>query len=56
MAKKKKQNIEQKNKISVLREKFLINYCKEKGWNHKDLTTGQMLIITNKPEYKNPQL
>lgn len=55
MAKKKKQNIKERNRISNLREKFLISYCKEKGWNHNELTTGQMLIIVNKPEYKNPK-
>ena len=54
--KKKKVNIKEKRKLSVLRERFLVKYCKEKGWNHNELTTGQMLHITTRPEYKNPQL
>ena len=28
-------------------------FCKERGWNAKELTTGQMLFITNQPEYQN---
>ena len=43
-------------KISTLKEKFIIDFCKKKGWNYNELTTGQMLIITNKLEYKNPKL
>jgi hypothetical protein len=54
--KRKKENIKEKRKISSLRERFLVKYCKEKGWNYKELTTGQMLHIVTKPEYKNPQI
>lgn len=50
---KKKAN---KGKISILKEKFIIDFCKKNGWNYNELTTGQMLIIANKPEYKNPKL
>ena len=46
---------EDKEKISILREKFLISYCKERGWNYNELTTGQMLRIVNNTEYKNPK-
>jgi len=46
-----------KNKnISTLRERFIIDFCKKKGWNHNELTTGQMLIISNNTDYKNPKL
>jgi hypothetical protein len=46
-----------KNKnISTLRERFIIDFCKRKGWNHNELTTGQMLIISNNTDYKNPKL
>jgi hypothetical protein len=54
--KKKKIDIKEKRKTSVLRERFLIEYCKQRGWNHNELTTGQMLHITTRPEYKNPKL
>ena len=42
--------------ILLLREKLLIEYSKKKGWNHKNLTTLQMLEIVNTGEYKNPGL
>ena len=50
---KKKVN---KSEISILKEKFLISFCKKRGWNYNELTTGQMLIITNKSEYNNPKV
>jgi hypothetical protein len=44
-----------KNKdISFLREKFLLDFCKNKGWNPNELTTGQMLVIINEKGYRNP--
>jgi hypothetical protein len=46
----------EKENIKLLREKFLITFCKNKGWNSEELTTGQMLIIVNQPEYKNPKI
>jgi hypothetical protein len=33
-------------------EKFIKNFCKERGWNAKELTTGQMLFISNQLEYQ----
>lgn len=39
---------------TLLREKFLVDYSKKKGWNHKELTTQQMLEIANQKEYKTP--
>lgn len=53
---KKKIDIKEKKRISTLREKFIVEYCKKVGWNHNELTTGQMLHIVTKPEYKNPKI
>ena len=39
---------------TLLREKFIVEYSKEKGWNHKELTTQQMLEIANQKQYKTP--
>ena len=36
------------------REKFLNEFCKKKGWNPNELTTGQMLIISKDIGYDNP--
>jgi hypothetical protein len=41
---------------TLLREKFIIDYSKEKGWNHKELSTQQMLEIANQKQYKTPGL
>lgn len=41
---------------TFLREKFIVEYSKKKGWNHKELTTQQMLEIATNKEYKNPGL
>lgn len=40
----------------LLREKFIGEYSKKKGWNPKDLTSTQMLEIATQREYKNPGL
>jgi hypothetical protein len=42
--------------VSMLREKFISEYSKTRGWNSKELTTHQMLEIANQREYKNPGL
>lgn len=44
-----------KNEIKILRERFLVKFCKEKKWNPNELTTGQMLIITKQSDYVNPK-
>jgi hypothetical protein len=44
-----------KSDISILREKFIRDFCKERGWNYNELTTGQMLLITKEQSYKNPK-
>jgi hypothetical protein len=41
---------------TLLRERFIIDYSKEKGWNHKELSTQQMLEIANQKQYKTPGL
>lgn len=38
--------------ITMLREKFVIEYAKKKGWNPKELSTTQMLEIVNEKGYK----
>jgi hypothetical protein len=38
----------------LLREKFITDYSKKKGWNPKELTTTQMLEIATQPGYKSP--
>lgn len=42
--------------ISLLREKFISEYSKKKGWNPKELSTTQMLEIVNEKGYKQPGL
>ena len=41
---------------TFLREKFIVEYSKKKGWNPKELSTTQMLEIATQKEYKNPGL
>ena len=43
-----------KQEISILREKFLVEYCKKMSWNHNELSTNQMLFITQQNGYQNP--
>ena len=45
-----------KEEISLLREKFITEYSKKKGWNPKELSTTQMLEIATQKEYKTPGL
>jgi hypothetical protein len=40
----------------LLREKFISEYSKKKGWNVKELTSTQMLEIATQKEYQNPGL
>jgi len=39
---------------TLLREKFISEYSKKKGWNPRELTTNQMLEIVSQKEYKTP--
>ena len=40
--------------VTLLREKFINEYSKMKGWNPKELTTSQMLEITSQKQFKTP--
>ena len=40
--------------ITLLREKFINEYSKKKGWNPNELSTTQMLEITSLKEFKSP--
>ena len=42
------------DEITLLREKFISEYSRKKGWNPKDLSTTQMLEIVSQKEYKTP--
>jgi hypothetical protein len=42
--------------INMLREKFLHEYSKNKGWNPNELSTNQMLEIVSQKQYKSPGL
>lgn len=41
--------------ISILREKFIIDYCKKKGWNPKELSPSQIFEITQNKEFMSPK-
>lgn len=41
-----------KEDIAILKEKYLIEECKKRGWNINLLSTGQLLFIVSTPEYK----
>lgn len=43
-----------KDETLLLREKFIMEYSKKKGWNPKELSTNQMLEIVGQREYKTP--
>ncbi|NBO23143.1 hypothetical protein EBU94_07400 [bacterium] len=40
--------------LNMLREKFLDEYSKKRGWDKNNLTSTQMFEIVNQKEYKNP--
>tara|TARA_B100000497_G_C7620554_1_gene372806 strand:- start:150 stop:332 length:183 start_codon:yes stop_codon:yes gene_type:complete len=44
------------DEVKLLREKFLSTYCKEKGWDSKNLSSNQMLEVVTHKDYKNPGL
>ena len=39
-----------KETIAILREKYIIEECKKRGWNIDLLSTGQLLFIISTPE------
>ena len=40
----------------ILREKFIVEFSKERRWNPDELTSVKMLAIVSCREYKNPGL
>ena len=43
-----------KDETILLREKFISEYSKKKGWNPRELSTNQMLEIVGQVGYKSP--
>lgn len=43
-----------KQELKILREKFIVKFCKEKGWNKEELTTRQMLVLIKQQGYLTP--
>ena len=39
---------------NMMREKFVNDYARKKGWNKENLTPTQMLEIVQQGGYKNP--
>lgn len=44
------------DETTLLREKYIQEYSKQKGWNPKELSTAQMLEIASQRDFKNPGL
>jgi len=44
------------DELNLLREKFIHEYSKNKGWNPNELSTNQMLEIVSQKQYKAPGL
>jgi hypothetical protein len=42
--------------LNLLRERFVNDYSKKKGWNPKELSTTQMMEIVSQKQYKTPGL
>jgi len=51
-----KKSVLSEDEVLLLREKFIAEYSKKKGWNPKELSSTQMLEIATQKEYKNPGL
>ena len=51
-----KKTVLTQEETTLLREKFIVEYSKKKGWNPKELSTTQMLEITTHKEFKTPGL
>ena len=43
-----------KEELNHLREKFVVEYAKKKGWDKNNLSTTQMMEIVEQKQYKNP--
>lgn len=44
------------DELNLLRERFVNDYSKKKGWNPKELSTTQMMEIVSQKQYKTPGL
>ncbi len=42
--------------LKLLREKFINEYARKKGWDKNNLLPNQLLEIVEQREYKNPGL
>jgi predicted HicB family RNase H-like nuclease len=42
-----------KERVRISKEKFIYEFCKQRGWNPRELTTGQMLFIITQSDFKN---
>ena len=40
--------------LEMLREKFVVEYARKKGWDSNRLSTSQMFEITSQKEFKTP--
>jgi len=56
MENKIKNNPLSNDELTFLREKFINEYSKSKGWNPSELSTQQLLEITTQTGYKTPGL
>jgi hypothetical protein len=45
-----------KEELTILREKFIVEFSKSRGWNPQELTSTQMIEIVTQQEYKTPRL
>lgn len=45
-----------KDEVNLLREKFVVEYSKKKGWDSNSLSATQMMEILEQKEYKTPGL
>lgn len=45
-----------KEDITILREKFISEYTRKKGWDKNNLTPNQLLEIIEQKGYSNPGL
>ena len=43
-----------KEELNLLREKFVVEYSKKKGWDKNKLSTNQMMEIVDQKQYRNP--
>ncbi len=44
------------DELKLLREKFVQDYARKKGWDKNNLLPNQLLEIVEQKEYKNPGL